>query len=129
MRSARSSKGFTLIEVLVAAALTAIGISALVGALGVMTRTQSRMLEKEVVEQLADRKLNELTATQEYETSTEGTFDDPDLAAFSWESEVQSTGDEAITYLVVTISKENSDVTATASRLVYSPPDTGETGP
>lgn len=87
------------------------------------------MLDKEVIEQLADRKLNELTATQEYETSTEGTFDDPGMEAYSWTCDVQETGTEAITYIVLTVSKENTDLTAKASRLVYTPPQTGGTTP
>ncbi len=118
----RESKGFTLLEVLVAGIIVAVGIAALMSGFGALSQSQRRMVERETVERLAHSKLKELTATREYETVTEGDFSLEGLEDYTWQVTVEESGIENVQYLLVSVTYGSTDRQATAETLVFTPP-------
>lgn len=118
----RGSRGFTLLEVLVAGIIVAIGIAALMSGFGALSQSQRRMIERETVERLAQSKLKELVATREYDSVTEGDFSLEGLEEYSWEVTLEESGIENVQYLRLTVSFGTTDRYATAETLVFTPP-------
>jgi len=76
----RSDKGFTLVEMLVAAILLATGLAAAATAVGAVTRAQGAALVRTTAARLAEAKLAEIQATGMTSGAAEGTFDEIDAA-------------------------------------------------
>ena len=74
MQTRRSDKGFTLVEVLVAAVLLATGLTAAAAAFSAATRAQAVALRKTTAFRLAEAKLAEVQATGATAGTGEGTF-------------------------------------------------------
>jgi prepilin-type N-terminal cleavage/methylation domain-containing protein len=118
----KGSRGFTLLEVLVAGIIVAIGIAALMSGFGALSQSQRRMIERETVERLAQTKLKELAATREYDSVTEGDFSLEGLEEYSWEVTLEESGIENVQYLRLTVTFGTTDRYATAETLVFTPP-------
>lgn len=110
---------------MVAIFLTAIGVTALVGVLGTVSRTDARVMLKERVERAADEKLSELVATGEIQYDGSGSFDNPEDADLSWSSQFVATGTEGLSHASVTVSA--GDYSAVADRLIFIAPESEET--
>lgn len=118
----RGSRGFTLLEVLVAGIIVAIGIAALMSGFGALSQSQRRMIERETVERLAQSKLKEIAATREYDTVTQGDFTLEGLEDYTWEVSVEESGIENVQYLLLTVTFGTTDRYATAETLIFTPP-------
>lgn len=128
-----SSRGFTLIEVLVAATLLAVGIAGVLSGLSGVARTQARAQESEHIQLLALRKLDELMATEQVQTnSLSGDFTDwGEPATYQWTATVSTTGVQSLNTLTLTVSKQGADNTAPSTTLdtvYYQPATTTATG-
>jgi Tfp pilus assembly protein PilV len=121
----RARAAFTLIEALVAVALTAIGVVAVMGGMGALTR-----VEKERMQRLAIDKYHELSATGDRTTSN-GDFSDRNETRYVWTAAVEPTGVENLDQLTVTVrltgaDREREEV---VSGLVYQAPAPQEPQP
>lgn len=125
----RGSRGFTLIEILVAAVLVGVGIAAVLGGLASLSQAQRRLIERETIERLAQSKLKELAATREYESVTEGDFSAEGMGKYAWQAATQESGVENLKHLSISVTLENSDLTAKAETLVFTPPAPTESQP
>ena len=130
MSTARSKRGFTIIEAVVAIALTAVTIVGALGGIRAMTRGETIRLETEYQRRLTLEKYQEILATQDFTTAS-GDFSDRNDTKYTWE---MSTNPTSITNLVTltvkvhpTDSSETKDVYS-VSGLVYQAPQTTTTG-
>jgi Tfp pilus assembly protein PilV len=118
--SSRRARGFTILEVIVAAFLTAIAVTGLLSVLGNVSNAQARVYKSERMERAADEKLNELIATGDITVDGNGTFDDVDNADLSWSSTYEDTGTDNLAHVQVIVTKGTD--TATADRLLFVKP-------
>ena len=119
------AKGFTLVELLVAVVLTAVGIVAMIGALSGMTRAQTAVNERDTVFQLAQEKYDEVIATGAYETETGGEFEGEHAGRYSWTLEVLDTGTESLQSVRLTVAPTNgTGRQAMVEGLIMTPPET-----
>ena len=119
----RGRKGFTLIEALVAVVLAGIGVAGSIQGIAALTKAQAKSQEKEVMVRLAQAKFDELIAIGEA-TNIGGTFDDWGDPRYTWEAVVDTTGQESLSQLTVTIksSADGRSVEQSISGLVYEAP-------
>jgi type II secretion system protein I len=88
----QNREGFTLIEVLVAAVVLAVGISAGVRALGAMERASAEAADRETAVRLAGERLALVEAVEGVSAgSTEGQFDS--APRFRWQQQVGAPAD------------------------------------
>lgn len=129
MNSAARTKAFSIVEVVIATVLIVVGITALMRGLGGIDRATTALLEKDKVSRLAQQKLDEVVATEEYKTATQGSFDAPD-EKYSWTLENVATGVESLVglRLTVTDSTRANGRTGVAETLKYEPPTTTDAG-
>lgn len=116
-------QAFTLVEVIVATVILAIGIVSLVGALGGLTRAERAVSDKELITRIANDKLQELIATEAWQSEAGGSFDDPNLDDFTWSLEEVNVGIENLTGLNLTVDSSNRGE-VTVSTIVFTPPET-----
>ena len=122
-----AAKGFTLIEVLVAIVLVAIGVTGTLGALSAMAQSKVRLQQSQLMQKLANDKLAEVIATGDvFNGTASGTFDSPGAENMTWSSEDGSTGVENLDAITVTVKKDDREVSA--STLYYRAPATAGTG-
>jgi type II secretory pathway pseudopilin PulG len=128
MSSRRARSGFSLVEALVAVALVGGGIASVVTALGATDRTEAKVLGAERLQRLAQQKLDEIVATEDYNT-TSGDFSDEGANGFEWTMTDDPSGVENLDTITVTVDKSNgTGGSQTVSTLVYrSPASTGTT--
>lgn len=90
--SPRSSRGFTLLETLVALAILAIALTAAFRAMGVTAQTSAELRERLIGDWVAENRLAELRATQAWPPTgtNEGTADQAGRS-YRWREEVKST--------------------------------------
>jgi prepilin-type N-terminal cleavage/methylation domain-containing protein len=129
MNSARNSRrsGYTLIEALVSMVIVGIAIVGCLSTLSAMTRSEDRSLMTEKMHRLASEKLDEIIATEDFvNTSLSGNFDDRGETGFSWQVEVEPTGESNLDAVSVTITKESGSKAEPikAIALVYIPEST-----
>jgi len=74
MRNLSSDRGFTLVELLVAAVLLATGLTAAAAAISAVTRAQASALRRTTAARLAEVKLTEIQAMGITSGASEGTF-------------------------------------------------------
>ncbi len=120
-------KAFTLVELLVAAVILAVGITGLVGALGGIERAERAVAQKELVERIAHEKLEELVATEAWQSESGGSFEQEELRDYTWTLEEVNVGITNMIGLRVTVSSINRG-RAIATTLVYTPPQQGGGG-
>lgn len=124
------SRGFTLIEALVAVVLAAVGVTASVGAFSVLAKSQARAMEKERMIRLATEKYHELAAMGNL-TNVGGTFEDRGEERYNWEAATDPTGIENLTQLTVTVSLTDEfqrQASETVYGAVYEEPQTAGGG-
>jgi type II secretion system protein I len=121
-----SKAGFSLIEALVAAALTAIAITALMGSLSAVTQAYSRIDEREQLNLLAQEKLDEVLALGDAATSQSGDFTEEGVEGFFWETDVQASGRDGLLLLTMIVTRESTGDEVRLERLVVDPPDATE---
>lgn len=115
-KSRRSA--FTLIEVMVAAVLVAVGAVSLVAALAGFTRAELAVQDRDLVSLLAHQKLDELVATQGYLDQTSGNFQASGLESYTWEAQTEFTGTAGLNYLRVIVTSPE-DRTMEAETLYF----------
>ncbi|MHB8637285.1 MAG: prepilin-type N-terminal cleavage/methylation domain-containing protein [Fimbriimonadaceae bacterium] len=138
-------RGFTLIEVLAAAALAGIGIAGCMGALGSIQHAEAIGREREALMNLATEKYDEIVATTDLTqaNSLSGDFTDRNDNVHTWvasTSTVNTSSNSGVTNtatatasttvdsLSVTVhSNTDSKVAYTVTGLVYVPPTTATT--
>lgn len=121
-------KGFTLVEALVAITLTAIGVAAALQGIAALSKGQSLMMEKERMQRLAVQKLEELVATGDL-NNVGGTFEEQNETRYVWEAQINTTGIENLSEVVVTVSKTDAGDESrqeTVATLAYEEPITTE---
>jgi type II secretion system protein I len=122
-----AAKGFTLIEVLVAIVLVAVGVTGTLGALSAMAQSKVRLQQSQLMQKLANDKLAEVIATGDaFNGAASGTFDSAGAENMTWSSEDASTGVENLDAITVTVKKDDREVSA--STLYYRAPATTGTG-
>lgn len=120
-------RAFTLVELVVAAFILAVAVTALIGALGGLERAERAVAQKELVERIAHEKLEELVATQAWQSESGGSFDRQELRDYTWSLDEVDVGIENVTGLRVTVTSLNKG-RSVATTLVYVPPQTGGQG-
>ncbi len=122
-----ADKGFTLIEVLVAIVLVAVGVTGTLGALSAMAQSKVRLQQSQLMQKLANDKLAEVIATGDASNgSASGTFDSAGAEKMTWSTEDESTGVENLDAITVTVKQDDREVSA--STLYYRAPATTGTG-
>lgn len=117
-------RGFSLIEALVALVLAGGGIAALVSSMGVMQRSEARILLAEKMQRLAVEKLDEIVATQDTNAQS-GDFQDRGENGFSWTVTDDTTSVENLEKITVQVKKDGDETAVqTVETLIYRPPAT-----
>ncbi len=107
---------------MVAIVLVGIGLSAVTSALGAITASFRRSVEREEVERLAQDKYDELIATGQFLMPSEGEFEDDRHKGATWSIEPAATSIDGITYVRVTVEMGKAGRSALVEGLVYQPP-------
>ena len=119
----RRSRGFTLIEVLVAVAVLAIAMAAIIGATARMANNASYLRDKTLATLVAHNRLAryELSSTWPAVGTDSGTVT---LAGqnWKWKSKVSNTQDPSLRRVDVTVMRENSDKTLASLSGFFAPP-------
>ena len=126
----RRRRGYSLIEALVAVAVTGIGVSAALGGMGALARGERRALITETMQRLAFQKYEEIVATGEVTSATlEGDFSDRNLETLKWEAEVEQSGTENLSIITVRVTSDaDENMQAQARGLLFEPPPPLEEG-
>ena len=121
-----SRSGFTLIEVLVAIVLIGIGVTAVVASLGSLTSSFRRSVETENLQRLAHEKFDELIATGEWVSVSQGGFEGERYSDYTWSVESETTSIAGLEYMKVTVTRTfaGREDTAFADGLTYTPATT-----
>ncbi len=114
-------RGFTMVEVLMAVFVLAVGVTGLVGAISGLIRAESRISERDLIDRIAHEKLDELVATQAWQTEAGGSFDDPRYSDYTWSIEEENVGIENLTGLTFTVDSTNKG-SVTISTVVFTAP-------
>jgi hypothetical protein len=121
-------------EVLGAAVLLGIGVSAVMGGLSAMLRAEARSQEREVCHRLAADRLEEILGTVSLDNASQsGDFSDRGLSEYKWTAQVAASGVTNLDVVSVTVTAPGADTSQglTLETLVYVPPQqtTGGTTP
>lgn len=117
-----ANAGFSLIEALVALVLAGGGIAALVSSMGGMQRSEARILQSERMQRLAQTKLEEIIATQDYNAQG-GDFQDQGITDLSWSMTNDVTSVENLEKVTLKVTKQGDEsAVQTVETLVYRPP-------
>lgn len=119
--SANRQSAFTLIEVVVAAFMLAVGIAGLMGALAGLSHAEIKVAERDIIYRIAKEKLDELIATEAWKSEAGGTFEDARLNDYTWSVQEVNVGIENVTGLTVTVNSSGKGE-AVVSTLVFEPP-------
>lgn len=128
-RKLRKANAFTLIEALASVTILGLGIASVVGGLGSVSKTESRMKKIEAMTQLAQHKFDELVATSTSLSSAStqsGDFTDENNSEYLWSAQVEDSGVTNLEALTITVTLANDSSkaapTGVVSGLVYVPP-------
>lgn len=122
-----ANKGFTIVEVLVAILVLAIGITGLVGSIAGLTRAESAIAQRDLIDRIAHEKLDELVATGTWQSQAGGSFDDPRYDDYTWSIEEINVGVTNLIGLELTVSSQNKGEVI-LNTIVYTPPAATGTG-
>lgn len=117
-----------MIEALASVTILGLGIAAVLGGLGAMSKVESRMKRVEEMTRLAQHKYDELVATSTSMTagsSQSGDFTDENNYDYNWSCDIEDTGVTNLEAVTVTVTLVN-DTSTTApvgkvSTLLYVP--------
>lgn len=128
MSNGSNRKGFSLIEALASVTLLGVGIAALLGGLGSVSKTESRLKQIETMTRLAQHKYDELVATSTTMTSgssQSGDFKDQNDNDHLWSCDIEDTGVTNLEAVTVTVTLANDNSTTApvgkVSTLLYVP--------
>ncbi len=126
-RIRRRRCGFTLIEAIASVAILSIGIVAVMGGIGAMSRAESRIRQIEAMTILAQHKYDELIATTANLTTNQtGDFTDQNNNDYSWSATIDQTGVTNLVAVSVTVNPtvdtSSSAPVAHVSGLIYQAP-------
>lgn len=135
----RLRRGFTIIEALVSAALTGVGVAAAILGIRSLTRTATHMFDYQKEQRLAIEKYHEITAVQDF-TTPSGDFVDHFDNNYVWEMQTNpvtlqtatNTSTQNLVRLQVTVHPSNGGDPSdkfTLEGLVYIPPQSGSAAP
>lgn len=122
------AKGFTLVEVVVSAALVGLGLAAAIRGYSSLSESDLRLRDREKIQRLAFDKYNELAATGQLTASLSGDFADRNLTGYTWSSDVVATGTTDLNEIKVTVKKENSNDSYELDALSFAPAAQTTTG-
>jgi type II secretory pathway pseudopilin PulG len=103
LNSARARRGFTYVEALVALALLALGVTALAKGMSAVARSENILRDAELGNRLARQKLDELTATGEWQSAETGAFEAP-YSDYDWRLTISDTGVTDLRGLSLTVT-------------------------
>lgn len=129
--SKRRSLGYTLIEAVVTVFVVGIGIVGAVYGLGVLTKAEGELREREILSRLARQKFDELAATRSFnQGEVSGNFESQGYQAVQWSSESAPTGVENVDSLTLTVTPPSNWRAGVITRtgLLYVPPAPTSTG-
>lgn len=120
--------GFGLVEVLVSIVLMGLAVAGLVDVLGRMDHTEAKALDREVMQRLAQDKLDEIVSLDTYDTFN-GDFSDQGQPSLNWEMTYNTTSLTDVYSVQLTVTKANdSSMSQTLTTLVYRAPNQGTEG-
>lgn len=123
-----NNHGFTLLEVLVAATVMAVGIVGAMSTIGAILHSQSVQQQREQFRMLAFQRYNEVSQTVDLtQGGASGDFSTWNLPDVSWSATVTATGTTNLSQLDVTVTDNSQDISETVSGLVYVPSTTTTT--
>lgn len=111
----KKRRGFTLIEATAATVILAVGIAAVVRALGDGARAETRMKRVEEMTRLAQHKYEELVATSLQMTAgatQSGDFSDENIPDYQWTCDIEDTTVTNLESVVVTVTMTNDNSTS-----------------
>lgn len=119
VRTRRRLAGFTLLEVLVALAVIAIGLAAAISAVSAATNTASYLKQKTFAEWVAMNKVVEMRLQHGWPSigRTNGTAEMSDIT-WKWTLEVKSTPDQSVRRLEVSVQPESQREDAATAMVV-----------
>ncbi|MFM9873601.1 MAG: prepilin-type N-terminal cleavage/methylation domain-containing protein [Fimbriimonadaceae bacterium] len=122
-----AKRAFTIVEVLVAIFVLAVGITGLVGSIAGLTRAESAVSERDLIDRISHEKLDELVATGTWQSQAGGSFDDTRYSNYTWSIEEVNVGITNLTGLKLTVTSQDKGET-TLSTIIYTPPAATGTG-
>jgi prepilin-type N-terminal cleavage/methylation domain-containing protein len=102
MKSVRS-KGFSLIEAMVASVLVAVGVSSVLHGYASLSRAQSQLQERDRMQRLAVSKYDELLATGITNVATSGDFQDYNETRYKWTLDSETTATTGLSTVQITV--------------------------
>lgn len=115
--SSRLRRGFTVFEAMIAAVLLGVGISAMMLALGALTKGEAQVVDRQTLYDLATRKYDELVATGEFRNSSEGDFSVEGQEDIEWTSTLEPSGLTDVETFRVTATR--GELSQTITGLLY----------
>jgi len=108
---------------MVAVVLVSLGIVAVFGGIAAMNRAEARARDADLLQSLAQQKMNEMGAVTDPRTAeTSGDFGDRGYPDVTWSLEVQPSGAQDVD--TVTITATRGPVSEALTSLLCVPPDT-----
>ena len=105
-RSGPGRVGFTLIEVLVAAMLTAIAVAGVLGGIRALTKAQSQAQTADTLQRLAAEKMDDLQLLSDPTSSgVGGDFSDRGYQDVTWQVDEETTGTLDLDQVTVTVTR------------------------
>lgn len=129
--SAGNRRGFSLVEAVVAAAITGVGVTAALGAVRAMIRSDYESRQTELMASLAREKYDEVIATREYTSAPlTGDFKDRNFEGYAFRVETEPSGTENLDILRVTVNRSDkaNELAGKLTGLVFVPPTPTEGG-
>lgn len=93
----RGRRGFTLIEALAAVVILTAGVAGALNGFGELARAQARLHQRQIAEDLAYQKLDELIATGEVaQSGVDGDFSEEGRPEWRWSMESRASGIDSL---------------------------------
>jgi type II secretion system protein I len=122
----KRKNGFTLVEVLVTAAIVSLALVGVLGAIGSQLRLESSANDAALLQRLANEKLNDLRLQPDpSDAGASGDFSDRNYPDVTWTADVESTSTANLDQVTVTATRGNASQSITT--LIYVIPATGTT--
>lgn len=105
----RGERGFTLVEMIVATVILAVGIAGAVATFGAISRASGTAAEYDQAALLAERRLAEIETLDETPTDQDSGDFGEDYPGYKWEQEVLSTEYDDLIEVRVTVTWGNNE--------------------
>lgn len=120
-RRRRLQRGFTLVEMIVATLLLAIGVAACMAAISASTRTSGVASEYSTAALLGDRHFSELMSDPNGPTTGEQSGDFSDHPEFHWRQSIDQSDITGLLRISLTIEWQNGTGVRSAQFVTYEP--------